>query len=113
MTTITQIAALAEQLTEAGFDVKIWRDQRIYLNGYGRDIKAFIRFDHPTIPAAECDDELGLWAGAGLDVRSDANQTQQWLTNRAKQVKHSIMERLVEMEVYPGPICERWQDVLL
>jgi hypothetical protein len=113
MTKITQIAALAAQLTEAGFDVKIWRDQRIYFNGYGRDIKAFVRFDDPGASADECGGPLGLWSGAALDVRSDANQARAWLVNRAKQVKHSIMERLVEMEVYPGPVCERWQDVLL
>lgn len=110
---MTQIDALAAKLTEAGIKASAWRNQRIYLNGHGKDIKAFITFDDPMTPEAECTGPMGLFSGCALKVYSDAAQGQQWLVNRAKQVKHGIMESLVEAEIVPGPVCESWQDAIL
>ncbi len=109
----TQIDALTAKLNEAGIKAGAWRNQRIYLNGHGKDIKAFITLDMPESDAAECTGEMGLFSGCALKVFSEANQDAKWLANRAKQVKHRIMESLVECEIIPGPVCENWQDVIL
>jgi hypothetical protein len=111
---MTQIEALAAALTEAGFKANIFKGQRIYLNGYGRDISAYITLDYP-------DDEVAqgrLFDGCALKVFSNCDsQTGKWRTNRAKQIKHAIMERLYSegdgITAYLGAPCENWEDVIL
>jgi len=109
----TQIAALSASLNAAGIKGSVWREQRIYLSGHGKDIKAYIIFDDPLRDAADCTGPMGLYAGCALRVFSDANQSRKWLVNRAKQVKHNIMAEMVLLGIAPGPICEDWQDIIL
>ncbi len=106
---VTQIDALCAALTtEAVFDkVSNWRNQRIYINGFGRDIKAFITFDDPM-----AEDYPHLMHGAALKVYSDADQSGAWLMNRRKQVKHEIMLGLKSSGVLPPDftVCATWQE---
>ena len=108
-----QIDAMCAKLNAEGFEAKTWKDQRIYLNGYGRDIKAYITFDDPTHDLNVEDESDTLFAGCGLKVYSDCEQSRSWLINRAKQVKHSIMLRLNELNIIPWEVCKNWQEVIL
>jgi hypothetical protein len=107
-----QIDALTIALQEHGFTVKAYQGFRIYLNGYGRDISAYIVLDDPDEEA-----ETGrLYDGCALKVFSNCNnQGAKWRINRAKQIKHTIMTSLYESGIvaYLGPICESWEDVIL
>ena len=44
----TQIDQLTNFLNDNGFKARPWREFRVYLNGYGKDIKAYIELDEPT-----------------------------------------------------------------
>jgi hypothetical protein len=105
-----QIDGLLKLLTEAGFTANIWRGSRIYLNGYGRDIKAWIEIDDPDAPF----EEDAPYAGCNLKVFSDCEQSRKWLINRAKQVKHEIMWELHNTKITSyvmGEPCKNWEDV--
>lgn len=102
-----QIGALHTALCDQGFQAKIWQDRRIYLNGYGRDIKAWLSFDDAT--REEYND---IWSGVALHVRSDCVQHPQWLINRAKQVKHQIMQELYGSGITKIEPCDDWRDVI-
>ena len=104
----THIDALEEALKEAGFKARQWKGFRIYLNGYGRDIKAYIELDEPDAAAPE-----DLYEGCVLKVFSNAAQSTRWRVNRAKQVKHDIALRLNAVGITTGPVCEHWQDIIL
>jgi len=108
---MTKIVALYAALEAAEFRASIWRDRRIYINGFGRDIKAYIELDNPADEA----DTTRLFDGAALRVYSNCDsQPAIWRMNRAKQVKHELMERLHASGItaYLGPPCARWQDVV-
>ena len=109
--TAPQIQVLHAAMVDAGFDAKIWKESRIYINGEGRDIKAYITFDEPM--SALGDEETPLFFGCSLKVFSDCAQDRVWLVNRAKQVKHGLMGRLHDAGIVTTTPCERWQDVIL
>jgi hypothetical protein len=109
----TQIQALCAALNDAALDAKIWRGDRIYLNGYGKDISAYITFDDALTPADECVGTMGLFQGCALKVFSNANQDRSWIISRAKQIKHGIMVAMVNASIVPGPVCSDWRDVVL
>ena len=102
----TQIEALCAKLNEIGIDAKIWKGLRIYLNGFGRDIKAFFEFEDSE--ALQWDD---LLEGTSLQVYTNANQSQQWKLNRYKSVKFEIMKRLERGGVI-DKICETSEEVI-
>ncbi len=108
-----QIEALTEALNANGFSAKIWKGSRIYLNGYGKDISAYITLDWPDAPATDG----RLFDGCALKVFSNADQTGAWKVNRAKQVKHNIMTALYDegngITGYFEPPCATWQEVIL
>ena len=106
-----QIDALCDAMKTAGMKAAKWDNRRIYINGYGRDIKAYVQFDEPWTDADECTGPMGLWAGCALKVYSDSDQSRQWLINRAKQVKHEIMLALADAEIILGDVCITWQEV--
>ncbi len=107
--TNTHIRALCEKLNESGFEAKIWRNERIYLNGYGRDIKAyFLLFDPEDVPP---DSDWALLDGVVLKVSSHGDKSAKWLLNRAKQVKHAIMLDVHACGVGAEHPCESWQEV--
>jgi hypothetical protein len=106
----TQIHALAAALKDAGMDVKVWRDQRIYINKLGGDITAYVEMDNPLNNEAEM-----LWSGCSLKVFTDCEQTTAWRLNRRKQIKHGLMKAIHATGVcgdLPAP-SERWEDVIL
>jgi hypothetical protein len=111
---MTQIEALTAALNTAGFTAKAWKGTRIYLNGYGRDISAYITMDEPGAEA----EEGRLFDGCALKVYSNCDsQPGAWRANRAKQVKHDIMTSLYAdghgITAYLGPVCATWQEVIL
>lgn len=83
--------------------------QRVYFNGYGRDIKAYLDID-PDVDVYAVDED-GLVEGAALKVWSDAPQAQNWVVNRAKQVKHQIMLKVAK--ITGASVCTNWQEVAL
>ena len=114
----TQIEQLTNFLNDNGFKARPWREFRVYLNNYGKDIKAYIELDEPT---AELGDDEYLFNGCALRVFSNAAQSRAWLINRAKQVKHGIMCELDTVNDKSNfalfgekvETCENWQDVIL
>lgn len=113
---ITQITSLTAALKKSGFNAREWKNERIYLNGLGRDITAFVTLDEP-LSAPDADN---LFEGCGLKVFSNCdNQPMAWKINRAKQVKHEIMKSLDFSGITAlsclkhGPVCETWQEVIL
>ena len=113
---------IAEILTASGLStpVKAWKD-RIYFNGFGRDIAAYLEIDKDleayANPQALADSELnistiGQAVGLSLKVYSSCQQTRRWKLNRCKQVKHAIM-----LDLQKAGYCQEapasWQDVIL
>lgn len=99
------IEDLCRILRACGFDASSWRGQRIYIRGYGRDIKAWL--------------SPGPDAGGSLPV--DAFRlivTSTWraaLHNglRCKGVKHAILCDLYAAGLMSAAPPARWQDVVL
>jgi len=85
---------------------------RIYLNGHGKDIKAFFDFDDMTDPQKiEIYKGEGIILGSQLKVFSNADQSRLWKINRAKQVKYTIMKQV--QTLYGGEIPDSWENVIL
>ena len=106
----TQKQALTDTLNSSGFTARLWEkhgDTRIYLSGYGKDIKAHVELDDPESEATD-----DLWYGARLSVSSRASAPGKWIANRVKQVKHGIMCRLSESKIVDCEVCEDWRDVV-
>lgn len=95
---------LARILIACGFDARVWRGQRVYLGGYGRDISAYLE---PRGLSAEFPAD-----GARLDVRSSW-QAARYNGLRCKGVKHEILKDLWRARLISTPPPERWQDVSL
>jgi hypothetical protein len=104
---MTQIEKLEAVLQQIGLRANAWKGCRIYINGYGRDIKAFFHLEHPAEEAGE-----DLLEGVALRVFSNANQPMRWCVNRAKQVKHSIMLSAKDAGLVDD-VCDDWQQVVL
>lgn len=103
-----QIAALTQALNESGISAKSWRDSRIYLSGFGRDITAYITLDEPLSETFE-----HLFGGCSLKVFTDCEQSQNWKMNRYREVKHKIMITLDEAGITTsiGRVCENASEV--
>ena len=116
-----RIELLWKRLNEAGESARrVERSGmlRIYLDGHGRDSRAYLDFGLCIEDRASADEDIaedmtgeGLFRGACLTVFSDCNQTPKWITNRRKQVKHAIMLRLNEL--FDLPVCGDWREVIL
>ena len=113
-----QITQLAKVLSDYGIRANVWKNARVYINGYGRDIIAWIGFDDPT---QGLDDGQPLYDGCRLRVFSHAAQPRNWLINRAKQVKHEIMTRFddvndsEDLRLFGQKIhvCKTWEEIIL
>ena len=108
---MTRIEALRDFIGSLEYPAKVWRDQRVYINGIGRDISAYFLVDDPL---GEYDPSaiLGPLTGASLHVFSNArNSDPQWKVNRAKQIKHEIMKRMAEARGLQ--VSGNWRDVIL
>ena len=112
-----QIDELEKFLNDNGFSAKQWKLGRIYLNGYGKDIKAFIEMDDP-----DTEDFETVYDGCQIKVYSNANQHYNWIKNRQKQIKHSIALKLDDSGLLKqvsdsynqkhSPAPENWQDMI-
>lgn len=114
MNTDNQIDKLTIALNNAGLTARAWKNKRIYLNGYGRDISAYITLDEPESQAVAG----RLFDGCALKVYSNCeSQPHQWRVNRAKQIKHGVMHTLYNegtgITGHLGAVCETWQEVIL
>jgi len=106
--TKTQIKILEARLQEEGFDAKIWKD-RIYLNEYGKDIKAYITFDAPF---EECEEDI--MAGTKVNVYTNAvNVDSKWIINRRKQVLHTIAEELYATDIINVEPPKDWRNMII
>ena len=81
--------------------------KRIYFDGYGKDIKAFLQFDDDNYLI----DESGHICASKLCVFSSCAQSRSWLINRCKQVKFQIMQHI--STITHCEICSDWQEVIL
>ena len=106
----TQIEALESALKAAGLNAKAWKGCRIYFNGYGKDIKAFIELDQP-----ESTDFEYAYQGCALKVYTNAeNVSGKWAINRVKPIKHELMKAIYAAGVcgdMEAP-CENVDDVI-
>ena len=104
-----QIEALTQAIKSTGISAKVWKDSRIYLSGFGRDITAYITLDEPLSETFE-----HLFQGCALKVFTDCNQSANWKMNRYRQVKHSIMITLDEAGITSsiGSVCENASEVM-
>ncbi len=84
----TQIEAMHKALRAAGINANIYKGQRVYLNGFGKDITAYITFDEPD--ATEWSE---LYSGCALKVFTDAGGGK-WAINRRQDVMHEIGTKL-------------------
>ena len=113
-----QIDALEQTLNDNYIRAATWEKNgkaRIYLNGYGRDIKAYIELDDPNRDVAPGEP---LFASCILRVITDIeNQPVQWILNRRKQIAHGIAQEMFAAGIFRGvseePICENWRDFIL
>jgi hypothetical protein len=89
---------LAARLTAAGFKVRLWRDRRVYIQGYGRDIRAYIEPGASTT----LDD-------ARIDI------TTSWRSHHAtmhcKGVKHALLSDLFDAGLLDTPPPDHWRLV--
>lgn len=97
------ILSLAQRMIASGFNVRPWREKRLYLSGYGPCIKVYIE------PA--CAAGLKPCDGARIVVTSS------WASQRAalhaKGVKHAVLQDLYKAGLLSAPPPDRWQDVAL
>jgi hypothetical protein len=120
-TMTTRINALTEFLADKGMKASAWKNRRVYLNGYGRDIKACIVLDDPLDTYNPDDETDSLYSGCSLKVYSNCEQGRKWLINRAKQVKHNIMCEMATIGEADDnlfgssgtKVCDDWRDIIL
>lgn len=96
--------ALAAIMTSCGFSVRVWRGQRVYLDGYGRDINAYL---------APLDLDSAFPADKAKLVVRSSWQAHRYNGLRCKGVKHAIWKDLFQACLVSAPPPERWQDVPL
>lgn len=95
---------LASILSACGLSVRLWKGQRLYLSGYGRDIKAYLspQSGDGPLPAD----------GYALTVTSSWNMPR-YNGLRCKGVKHAILEDLFLAGVISTPPPADWKQVAL
>lgn len=101
---VTPLEELASILSVCGLSVRLWKGQRLYLSGYGRDIKAYLApqgGDGP-LPADSY----------ALTVTSSWNMPR-YNGLRCKGVKHAILEDLFLAGVISTPPPADWKQVAL
>ena len=116
----THIESLNEYLNKHGFSAATWQSRRVYLNGfngrkYDRDIKVYIDLDEPLDEVPEVSESspvTTLMTGCAVKVFSNADQDRQWLSNRAKQVKHGVANQLHEIGLLKDAPPEDWRAML-
>ncbi len=102
---MNHVLKMEEVLKSANIKASQWKGIRVYLNGFGKDVKAYFEFDNPF---AESPDNV--FDETALKVFSNCNQSKSWKINRSKQVKHTIMVKLEQAGLVDG-VCETWQEV--
>jgi hypothetical protein len=101
---VTSLEDLAAILSACGLSVRLWKGQRLYLSGYGRDIKAYLtpQGGGGPLPADSY----------ALTVTSSWNMPR-YNGLRCKGVKHAILEDLYLAGVISAPPPADWKQVAL
>jgi hypothetical protein len=97
-------SALSEILSACGFNARLYKGGRIYISGYGKDIKACL-VAGPISGPLPAD-------GYALSV-SSSWRAAQYNGLRCKGVKHAILEDLYAARLISMAPPARWQDVSL
>lgn len=95
---------LSSILVACGFRVRLWKAKRLYLSGYGRDVRAYLEADTSAGPSPADGYRL---------VVSSSWKVHQYNGLRCKGVKHAILEDLYVAGLLSKPPPARWQDVVL
>ena len=107
----THIKGMLRGLTKAGIKAEIWRDTRILLHGFGRDITAYITFNNPTDEAwLDC-----LFDGCALKVFVHPHLTadsRQWALRRRQDAMHQIAVELYRAEITTSAPPENPRDMV-
>lgn len=91
-------AQVAKAMTAAGFSVRLWRDTRIYVHGYGCDITASIEpLEGATLDAAR------------IDIKTSWRSPH--ATLRCKGVKHALLVDLFDAGLLAAPPPDHWRQV--
>jgi len=94
--------ALSQILSACGFNARLWKGSRIYLSGYGKDIKAYLQEGALRGPLPADGYELTI---------SSTWRMPQYNGLRCKGVKHAMLEDLFAARLISAPPPARWQDV--
>lgn len=97
----TQIADLMHR---CGFHVRAWRGARLYIDGYGRDISAYL--EPPIEPGAAPLDHCPLIVRSNWRAPNHNGL-------RCKGVKHAMLTDLYRAELISDPPPAHWRDVPL
>lgn len=97
----TQIADL---MRRCGFQVRAWRGTRLYIDGYGRDISAYLA--PPIEPGAAPLDHCPLIVRSNWRAPNHNGL-------RCKGVKHAMLSDLYRAELISVPPPAHWRDVPL
>lgn len=93
------LEACESALRTAGFQVRCWRDKRLYLIGYGRDIQAWIEHDDARIDADA--------------LRISTTWRSRHAAARCKSVKHAILCDLYAAGLLAKAPPDHWRDLSL
>lgn len=97
----TQITDL---MRRCGFYVRAWRGARLYIDGYGRDISAYL--EPPIEPGAAPLDNCALIVRSNWRAPNHNGL-------RCKGVKHAMLTDLYRAELISEPPPAHWRDVQL
>ena len=95
---------LDQILSACGFSSRLWKGQRLYISGYGRDIKAYLQPDKMRGPLPA--------DGYSLSVTSNWSAPR-FNGLRCKGVMHAILQDLYRAGLISQEPPHRWQDVEL
>lgn len=97
-------AHIVELMRCCGFHVRVWRAARIYIEGYGRDISAYL--EPPIEPGAAPLDHCPLIVRSNWRAPNHNGL-------RCKGVKHAMLTDLYRAELISEPPPAHWRDVPL
>lgn len=95
---------IVELMRRCGFHVRAWREARIYIDGYGRDISAYL--EPPSEPGAAPLDNCPLIVRSNWRAPNHNGL-------RCKGVKHQMLTDLFKAELILTPPPDDWRHVLL
>jgi len=108
----TQIDALFASLVLHGFDVRTWRNERIYFGRYNPELSLFIEFDNPS-RQVDRNATLGeLLHGAKIVSHAAGRLARRWMVRKAETAKRNLMLAMASAG-FPVDQFSTWQEVTL